>query len=47
MRPLTLGEEEFKGKAFMGMKAFCTLRKEERMFSVDRILEINAKRPTK
>jgi hypothetical protein len=40
VRPLTLGEEEFKGKAFIGMKAFCTLRKEERMFSVDRILEM-------
>ncbi|MGB9153165.1 MAG: AAA family ATPase [Alphaproteobacteria bacterium] len=40
VRPLTLGDEVFKGKAFIGMKAFCILRKEERMFSVDRILEI-------
>ena len=40
VRPLTLAEESFKGKKFLGMKAFCTLRKEERMFSVDRILEI-------
>ena len=40
VRPLTLGDENFKGKAFVGMKAFCTLRKEERLFSVDRILEI-------
>ena len=40
VRPLTLGDETFKGKPFLGMKAFCTLRKEDRMFSVDRILEI-------
>ncbi len=40
IRPRTLGEEEFKGKSFLGMKAFCTLREEERMFSVDRILEV-------
>lgn len=40
VRPLRLGEEEFKGKTFLSMKAFCTLRKEERMFSVDRILEM-------
>ena len=39
IRPLTLGAEVFKGKSFTGVKAFCTLRKEERMFSVDRILE--------
>jgi ATP-dependent exoDNAse (exonuclease V) alpha subunit len=40
VRPLTLGEENFKGKDFIGMKAFCVLRQEERMFSIDRILEI-------
>ena len=43
VRPLTLGDEVFKGTTFMGMKAFCTLRKEERMFSVDRILEIKSR----
>ncbi len=40
IRPLTLGDEEYKGRSFLGMKAFCTLRREERMFSVERILEI-------
>ena len=40
VRPLTLGDEVYQGKKFMGMKAFCTLRKEERMFSIARILEI-------
>jgi ATP-dependent exoDNAse (exonuclease V) alpha subunit len=44
VRPLALGEEEFKGKTFVGMKAFCALRKEERMFSVDRILEMKTVR---
>ena len=39
VRPLTLGDETFKGTPFLGMKAFCTLRKEDRMFSLDRILE--------
>ncbi|MER2519105.1 MAG: AAA family ATPase [Bdellovibrionales bacterium] len=47
VRPLTLGEEEFKGKTFHGMKAFCTLRQEERLFSVDRILEIQPAPPVK
>jgi hypothetical protein len=40
VRPLTLGDEEYQGKKFMGMKALCMLREDERMFSVDRILEI-------
>ena len=40
VRPLTLGDEVYQGKKFVGMKALCTLRKEERMFSVARILEI-------
>lgn len=40
VRPISLGEEIFKGKVFMGLKAFCVLREEERMFSLDRILEI-------
>ena len=43
VRPLTLGDEVFKGTTFIGMKAFCTLREEERMFSVERILEIAEK----
>ena len=39
VRPLSLGEEEFKGQTFFGMRAICELRGEERMFSLDRILE--------
>ncbi|MGO9004838.1 MAG: AAA family ATPase [Beijerinckiaceae bacterium] len=38
--PRTLGQEIFKDKEFLGMKAFCLTSKEERLFSVERILEI-------
>ena len=38
--PRTLGQEVFKEKEFLGMKAFCVTSNEERLFSVDRILEI-------
>lgn len=42
VRPLSLGEETYQGKKFLGMRAFCLLRNEERLFSVDRILSITA-----
>jgi ATP-dependent exoDNAse (exonuclease V) alpha subunit len=38
--PRALGQEIFKDKEFLGMKAFCTQSNEERLFSVERILEI-------
>lgn len=38
--PLTVGRETYQGKEYPGMKAFCTKRKEERMFRVDRILKM-------
>jgi len=38
--PRTLGQEVFKEKEFLGMKAFCVTSNEERLFSVERILEI-------
>lgn len=38
--PLTVGEEDYQGKKFPGMLAYCTKRKEERMFHVGRILEL-------
>jgi len=31
---------EYKGKAFEGLRAYCRLRKNERTFRIDRILEI-------
>jgi ATP-dependent exoDNAse (exonuclease V) alpha subunit len=38
--PRALGPEVFKDQKFLGMKAFCTQSNEERLFSVERILEI-------
>ena len=40
--PLTVGEEDYKGKKFPGMLAYCTNREEECMFNVARILELNS-----
>ena len=34
------GEMEYHGKKYLGMRAFCLKRKEERVFRIDRILEI-------
>jgi hypothetical protein len=41
VRPEMLGEMEYRGKKYLGLRAFCTKRNEERVFRVDRILEIN------
>jgi hypothetical protein len=38
--PLTVGEEDYQGKKFPGMMAYCTKLKEDRMFHVGRILEL-------
>ena len=38
--PLRVGEEDYQGKKFPGMLAYCTKRKEKRMFHVGRILEL-------
>jgi len=40
IRPETVGEMEYRGKKYLGMRAFCMKRNEERTFRVDRILEI-------
>jgi predicted DNA-binding transcriptional regulator YafY len=44
--PKELGEMEYRGKRYIGMKAYCTLRAGERVFRVDRILELNVLRQT-
>lgn len=41
IRPLHIGEMEYKGYPFWGLDAFCVTRGEKRRFNVDRILEIN------
>jgi ATP-dependent exoDNAse (exonuclease V) alpha subunit len=43
--PLTVGQMEYQGKAFLGMRAFCLTREEERTFRVDRILELEEAGP--
>lgn len=38
--PMALEAMEHKGKAFWGLKAFCTLRGDERVFNVSKILDL-------
>ena len=40
LSPITAGQMEYKDKSYLGMEAFCHLRKEKRVFRVDRILDI-------
>lgn len=40
VKPEAVGEMEYRGKKYLGMQAFCLKRNEERVFRVDRILEI-------
>ena len=40
IRPISIEEMEYRGKAFEGLRAYCCLRKGERNFRIDRILEI-------
>jgi len=40
VRPEAVGEMEYHGKKYLGMRAFCLKRNEERTFRIDRILDI-------
>jgi hypothetical protein len=40
VRPLFVGDMEYNGHPFVGLEALCLLRREKRVFNVDRILEI-------
>ncbi len=40
IRPISIEQMEFKGRGFEGLRAYCFLRKGERAFRIDRILEI-------
>jgi len=40
VEPKEVGNFEYMDKKFIGMRAFCNQRQDERMFRVDRILEI-------
>ncbi len=41
VQPLTMGIMEYKNKKYLGMEAYCTKRQENRVFRIDRILEIS------
>jgi predicted DNA-binding transcriptional regulator YafY len=38
--PIHVGAMEYQGKRYVGVRAFCLTRHEERTFRVDRILEM-------
>lgn len=40
VQPLSMGEMEYAGRPFFGLEAWCLLRREKRVFNVDRILDI-------
>jgi len=40
VRPEAVGEMEYRGKKYLGMRAFCLKRNDDRVFRIDRILEI-------
>lgn len=41
IQPYEVGEFSYNGKNFLGVYAYCYKRKEDRVFRIDRILEIN------
>ena len=41
IKPVSVEEMEYRGKTFEGLRAYCCLRKEERSFRIDRILEMD------
>ena len=40
IRPLEIGEMKYRGKTFLGVSAYCTRKKDKRVFRIDRILEL-------
>jgi len=40
IRPLLMEEMEFNGHPFLGLNAYCLMRRQNRVFNVDRILEV-------
>ncbi len=43
--PLAVGDREFKGFPYLGMEAFCQIKRETRIFNVDKILSIDPATP--
>ncbi|HRV44523.1 MAG TPA: AAA family ATPase [Smithellaceae bacterium] len=44
VRPLFMGNMEYKGYPYLGLEAFCLERREKRIFNVDKILKIEAEK---
>ncbi|HUH65737.1 MAG TPA: AAA family ATPase [Syntrophales bacterium] len=40
IKPLVVGDMEYNGYPFLGLEALCVIRREKRVFNVDKILEI-------
>ncbi|MDD5702660.1 MAG: WYL domain-containing protein, partial [Dehalococcoidales bacterium] len=45
IHPCAIGEMEFQGKTYLGVRAFCLKRNAERTFRVDRMLDITVLPP--
>ncbi len=45
--PVEIGEMGYKGKTYLGVRGYCLLRREDRTFRLDRILEISIEDKTK
>ena len=41
IKPLKIGEMEYKGFVFFGLEAFCLIKNDNRVFNVERILELS------
>ncbi len=39
--PLFIGDMEYNGNPYPGLEAYCLMRRQKRIFNVDRILEIS------
>lgn len=46
VRPEEIGEMEYEGVTFLGLRGYCFTRKDDRVFRVDRILTLSAVAPT-
>ena len=40
IRPQSVGEMDYKGVTFLGLSAYCLMRKQARHFNVEKILEM-------
>lgn len=40
IKPIYIGDLEYANKTFLGLKAFCMLRKQERHFNVEKIIDV-------